>query len=383
MTTTYGVRVFQSGRDDDVDRIRQAVAAELVAVGLHRSVTVAVAEALLPDDSPAVGVFLGGPAAVANAALRDPVAECLASGMVIIPIVGDLSNFHAEVPDYLAFANGVEWSAPEDLEPIVRLILEELGIEEKHRRVFISHKRDDGLGAAEQLHDTLSHHRFRPFIDRFAVRAGAGVQDEIANALEEHAFLLLLETPLAHTSDWVFDEVDYALSHAMGIIIVKWPGEPIPVPGSHGLPRLELDAGEITTDDHGYETLTDAGLNRVVAEVEAAHGRGLVRRRRLIIRSIEEAAVVAGAQSCTPLCQWRLHVEHPTGSTVVGSTPRLPTAQDLQALDEAAGADPSNPARVLVHSARMLRPALREHLGWVTGSRNITVMPENAIGRWW
>ncbi len=62
MTPTYGVRVFQSGRDDDVDRIRQAVAAELVAVGLHRSVTVAVESVIsLAITTPVQGATIGRP----------------------------------------------------------------------------------------------------------------------------------------------------------------------------------------------------------------------------------------------------------------------------------------------------------------------------------
>lgn len=383
MTTTYGVQVFQSGRDDDVDRIRQYVAAELESLGLHRTVTVAVVEGPPPEGTPSVALYLGGPDAIADGSLHNRVAECLAAGVVVIPVIDDLQQFHAQVPDFLAHANGFEWARPEQLERLVRLLLEELGIEEKQRRVFISHKRDDGLGAAEQLHDTLSHHGFRPFIDRFAVRVGQGVQAEIADALEDHAFLLLLETPLAHTSDWVFDEVDYALSHAMGVLILRWPEEPVAVPGSQGLPRIDLAVNEIVPDAHGYDTLTEAALSRIVSEVEAAHAWGLARRRRLIIRSIEEAAVSAGAQRCTPLRNWRLHVQQPDTSTIVGSTPRLPTARDLQALDEAAKAKADDPARLLVHSARALRPDLREHLHWVAGDREITVMPENAIGGWW
>lgn len=387
MTTTYGVRVFQSGRAADVDRVRQAIETELMTLGLHKSLTVAVAEAALTGGNPVVGLFLGGPGAAADTSLRDPVMACLASGIVVVPVVNDLQQFHSQIPDYLDFANGVECSTPEQLQRVARLLLAELGIEEKQRRVFISHKRDDGSGAAHQLHDTLSHHGFQPFIDQFDVRAGRGVQEEIADALEDHAFLLLLETPLAHTSDYVFDEVDYALSHAMGVLILQWPGDPQPLPGSQGLPRLHLNAGEILRDGHGYDTLTDAALGRVVVRVEAAHASGLARRRRLIIRSIEEAALSAGAQSCTPLCNWRLHVQQPGKSTIVGSTPRLPTARDLQMLDEAANAEDArllvHSARLLVHSARMLRLELREHLNWVAGHRAITVMPENAIGGWW
>src|SRR5205807_2551001 len=126
------------------------------------------------------------------------------------------------------------------------------------------------------------------------VRAAEDVQEKIADALEDHAFLLLLETPLAHTSEWVVDEVDYALSHTMGTLILRWPGDPPAVPGSAGLPRLALAPTELTTDEHGYDVLTAAALDRMVGEVEAAHAQGLVRRRRMLIRSIEEAAAAAG-----------------------------------------------------------------------------------------
>lgn len=382
MTTTYGIHVFQAGRDEDVNRLRQAVAVELEALGMHRSVTVAVAEAPGSDDSPSVGLFLGGPVAKDDVALREQVLESLAHGLVVVPLVSDLNMFGDEVPDYLAFANGVRWSNEADLTRVVRVLLSELGIEEKSRNVFISHKRDDGLGAAEQLHDVLTHHGFRPFIDRFAIGAGQRVQSEIANALEDHAFMLLLETPLAHTSDWVFDEVDYALSHTMGVLILRWPGDPTPVPGSQGLARFDLEPDELVQDEHGYDTITPSGLDRVVAEVEAAHAWGLARRRRLIIRSIEEAALSAGATNCVPLRDWRVLVQRSQTSTVVATTPRLPTPRDLQGLDEAA-AEFGDPARLLVHSARSLQPDLRSHLNWVAGEREISVMPENAIGGWW
>ena len=38
---------------------------------------------------------------------------------------------------------------------------------------------------------------------------------------------------------------------------------------------------------------------------------------------------------------------------------------------------------VLVHGAREIRQAQREHLEWVTGSRNLALAPENAMGGWW
>jgi hypothetical protein len=383
INTTYGVQVIYRDRDDWMTQLREAVAAELLDVGLHRTVTVAVSTAPAAPNAPSVGVYLGSPAAAADVVLLAEIDGAMIAGLVVVPVVDDLTKFSTDVPPSLAAINGFAWKGQEPARRLARLLLAELGIEETQRRVFLSHKRDDGLGTAEQLHDTLSHRGFTPFIDRFAIREGTYVQEAIADALEDHAFLLLVETPLAHTSDWVFDEVDYALSHTMGTLIVQWPGDPSPVPGSNSLPRLTLAATDLMQDAHGYDILTDSALDVVVAAVEAAHAQGLVRRRRLLIRSIEEAAAAAGATACLPLPEWRLLVELGGQSTLLGITPRLPTAEDLQLLDEARSTTANDPAAVLVHSARALREDRAMHLTWVAGDRDLELTPENAIGGRW
>jgi hypothetical protein len=318
---------------------------------------------------------------VSDPAVTDDVVSALSAGVTVVPVVEDLARFTQVVPTVLQPINGFAWSGPDPARRLARLLLEEMGVEEVSRRVFVSQKREDGLAAAEQLHDRLSHVGFQPFIDRFAIRTGQPVQETIADALEDYAFLLLLETPLAHTSDWVFDEVDYALSHTLGTLIVSWPGDPTPVPGSIGLPRLYLATDDLARDAHNYDLLTEETLERVVEAVEAAHARGLVRRRRMLVASTEEAAV-AGCASCVPLPGWRLRVDHEGTTTIVGTAPRLPTAEDLQRLHEAA--DEYAPAdAVLVHSARVLRERRRHHLEWVAGTRALTLTPENAIGGRW
>lgn len=382
-TTTYEIQVIQTDRPEWLAQLRQAVAAELERVGLHKTVTVAVLEAHPSPGTPAVTTFFGSADAATDPDLADLVTDALASGRPVVPVVDDLASYQQAVPVSLSPINGFAWEGPDPAQRLTLLLLEELGIEDKQRRVFISHKRDDGLGAAEQLHDRLTHHGFVPFIDRFAIRSAAHVQETIADALEDHAFLLLLETPLAHTSDWVFDEVDYALSHTMGTLILQWPNDPEPVPGSKGLGREPLAAADLTTDAHGYDILTDAALDRVVGLVEMAHAQGLVRRRRMLIRSIEEAARAAGCTSCIPTRSWRLLVEQGGRSTLLGITPRLPTATDLQELDEARLDTGASIGATLVHSARILRAERRQHLSWVVSDRDLTVTPENAIGGWW
>ena len=378
----YGIYVIQQHRSAWLESLELAVRQELETLGLHRSLTVRLSETPFDDDAPSVGAYLAGPSLAGDADLEQRVADAQAGGIPVIPVVERLGTFMASVPACLRPVNGFEFSGADPAQRLTRLLLEELGIEDRQRRVFISHKREDGLAAAEQLYTELSDHGFRPFIDRFSIREGQRVQDTIADALEQHAFLLLIETPQAHLSEWVFDEIEYALSHAMGITILSWPGDTKPVPGSRRLPRDCLVAAELRKDEHGYDVLTDAALERVVLGVEAAHAEGIVRRRRMLTQSVEDAALAAGC-SCVPQRSWRLLVEQAGVSTLVGITPRLPGADDLQSLDQARALQDAEHAAMLVHSARRLRPRLHEHLAWVTGDREITLKPENAVGAHW
>ncbi|ORA62087.1 toll/interleukin-1 receptor domain-containing protein [Mycobacteroides franklinii] len=379
---TYEIQVLHVDRDDWLTELRSAVASELHAIGMHRSVVVDVTESTPTPLAPSVAVALIGPAAASSPKLAAATKEATSKGRVTIPVVDNLGQFQSLVPDELSRFNGFEWSGNEPEHRLAQLLLEELGIEDRDRRVFLSHKREDGLGAAEQLHDALTRHRFVPFIDRFAIPKGADVQAHIADALESYAFLLILETPLAHLSEWVFDEVDYALSHTMGTLILQWPGEPKNIPGSAGIPRIQLAPDEVTTDDHGYEILKPDGLDRIIREVEKAHAHGIARRRRMLVCNVEDAARAAGA-SCIPLKDWSLDVSAAKGRSIVSVTPRLPSAQDLQRLDETRSAIDANANALLVHAARQLREPACGHLKWITDGRGLDLVPDNAIGAQW
>src|SRR5579875_786732 len=78
-TTTYEIQVIQVDRPDWLAQLRQAVAAELERVGLHKTVTVAVLEARPSPGTPTVTTFFGSAAAAGNPGLGDLVAEALAS----------------------------------------------------------------------------------------------------------------------------------------------------------------------------------------------------------------------------------------------------------------------------------------------------------------
>ncbi|GAS90710.1 toll/interleukin-1 receptor domain-containing protein [Mycolicibacterium brisbanense] len=382
MAVTYQIQMIQVDRKAWSADLRSAIENELRSVGVHLDVTVEFTGSNPDPRAPSVAVVLAGPAAKDSDKVKQAIVDAIRVGRVVIPVVEDLTNFHEVIPVPVAHANGFEWSGDRPERRLARVLLEELGIEDRNRRVFISHKREDGLGAAEQLHDQLAHHRFVPFIDRFAVPPGDDVQAHIADALESYAFLLLLETPEAHRSKWVFDEVDYALSHQMGLQIVRWPDDPKPIPGSGDLPRITLSAADLATDAHGYDVLTPTALDRVIHEVEKAHAHALVRRRRYLVRSVEDAARGAGA-TCIPLRHWSLDVMFPTRRSIVGVTPRTPAAEDLQRIDQTRTIIDPDARAMLVHTARYLRENTRTHLEWIIHDRDLHLIPDNAVGGAW
>jgi hypothetical protein len=378
--TTYYVEVFARSREDWRAAFDEAISRELMNVGAQRDVTVEIADARV-NSEPTVGVYLACPAAVDDIERLDALSDSLRSGRVVLPVVEDLASYGHAVPPMLRPLNGYEWSGADPAGGLARKVLAELGVEDRRRRAFISHRREDGLACAEQVYDHLSHMGFESFIDRFHVPIGRDIQAEIADALEDCALLVLLETPLAHESEWVFDEVDYALSHQLGLLVVSWPNSPLEVPGSGGLLRHRLEPSDLA-QLRGFDVMTEVAITRVGYAVEEEYVRSMVRRRRYLLRSTEEAALAAGL-TCTPLPQWRLLVEGADSASLLQVSPRLPTVDDLCSLDEACTQMGNPPEGLLVHAARAISPSRKRLLKWAAADRTLTLLPENAVGGYW
>ncbi len=379
MTINYQVLVLQSERPEWLSSLQQAISACLKNLGLHASMNVDVTEELLEGDAPALTLVLIGAKSKSDEHLHERIDLARSEGLLVVPVLDDLQRFSEQVPSQIARQNGFEWSGSEPDVRLAHFVLEQLGIEESSRRVFLSHRRTDGQAAAEQLHDALARVHFTPFIDRFAIPTGADMQEYIADALESFGFILVLETPEAHLSEWVFYEVDYALAHTMGLLILTWPGNPEPIPGSPGVPRLELSPEEIGEDAYGRPVLTEVALDRILREIEKHHAYGLVRRRRMMLESVREAMQSRGV-ACEQLRDWHLEVDSDGAGLVIGVAPRLPESEDLQLLDETRNSrDPAADA-VLVHSSRRIASHRRRHLEWTIGARRLRLIPDNDVG---
>jgi TIR domain len=378
----YYIEIFADPLDERVGWLSEAIAQELESLGAMRTLSVECVSSTDPNAAMApVCLYFVSDSFELTGDQESYIRSSAASGRVVIPIVDNLANFANIIPSYLRTLNAFAIAISSDTERLARLLLEEIGIEDKQRRAFISYRREDGLAAAEQLHDHLSQVGFSPFLDRFHIRAGRDLQKQIADQLEDCALLILLETPAAHVSPWVFDEVDYALSHFLGMQILTWPGDIAQLPGTFSLPRHVLTASDLESYK-GYEVFTSDALERILVNIEAEHARALARRRRYLLVSAEEAAVDSGRQ-CDILPGWRLQVSDGTTTSLVQVTPRLPIVDDLFSLDKALDDHRDATDGILMHAARRLSNERRSLLTWASEFRHLTLVPENAIGAYW
>ena len=139
---------------------------------------------------------------------------------------------------------------------------------------------------AEQIHDALAKHRFRPFIDRFDILA-VDVQERIHEALDDAAFVLVLESDRSPPRRGCWRR---SISPSAD---TRHPG-PLPPrrsadPGTQDSPRIRLDDSDLHLGGTG-PLLRDAPANELVNRVETIHAQSLVRLRTRLVAHTRKAA---------------------------------------------------------------------------------------------
>lgn len=391
----YDVLLIHADRQQWADDLRHALVQEIRRLDLQEAIQIQFPNAdALPSvpERPIIAVYLGSEASARSQDCRLHIERAQALDILVLPVVEESQPFTSHVPESLRSINAWLWKPGLEAPELGTFILEQLGITERQRLAFISYRRDDALLMGEQLYDQLAHRRFSPFLDRFDVVPAARVQQRIKEALEDVAFLLLIESPMAHQSQWVFYEVDYALKHHMAVLKLRWPTTTQGIPNAVGLPEELLGQNDIDVHS-GMQKISQDALPRIMARIESEHASGLLRRRRNLLNSVKDLARAAG-RSHVELPHWRVLLtdsaeqDHPSQQgTVVGVTTRLPRVEDVHDLDEYAlgleNEEGGPLARVLVHAADYFPPPRQELLSWAIGHREFTVVPESSLAGIW
>ncbi len=323
-------RIALLGHKQRCAEVRETISHRVRALGLLDQVELDFEGAPSPD-VPSVVVAAWTPEVPAEA-FEGLVEAAVGAGVLVVPVVDSTSAMPDDLPGHLERLNALGWDTAGS-SGVADVCLRELGLHEGERRVFISHRRSDGLQAAADLHAAMREHGWTPFIDRFAIPAGGDVREAIEHALEDMAFLLLLETPEAHTSEWVDLEVLYATGNSMGVLVVNIADAPA-IPAAADFPRLTIGSDEVTWDGSQI-VLGDEVIQRILGRAERDHQLALARRRRVLLLSSRASATRAGKQvELAP--SWRLRVSGTDGSRqLVDHLPRIPSVEDLHRLNVA------------------------------------------------
>lgn len=83
----------------------------------------------------------------------------------------------------------------EKVSAVVNCALESFRLLRKSRRVFISYKRSESTGVAQQLFDLLIRNGFDPFLDSYSIRPADNFQEELLHRMTDSDVLIQLYTP--------------------------------------------------------------------------------------------------------------------------------------------------------------------------------------------
>lgn len=373
----YNVILVHLPSDNRADRLRSAVSVETNQWNVPiRFLEFSQVAGVL--ETSAVVVYLGSSSAIQNAQCVNQIQRSLDLHLPIIPVVEDMAYRAQQIPEQLEYIKAISWPVGGDIpQELLSAVLEVLGIIEKDRRVFISYRQSDSANVAIQLHHALAGRRFKVFLDQFQMAAPQNVQERIDEALEDMAFVLLLQSPDMHNSHWVDWEITRALKSQLPVVVVKWTNVTADVTKIReaNFPTVMFDpAIDLIAD-----CIRQSKLGEILQSVERYHSEGLFRRRRESIIAAKLFAESEGWQVVEEP-RWKLILTRRVGQrnpVLLAVTPRLARAEDVHELDD--WPTPDLPVvgltwrKLLLQAATELPQRRRRFLEWVIDRRNLAI----------
>lgn len=177
------------------------------------------------------------------------------------------------------------------------------------RRIFVSHRQSDGAGVAAEVTAHLRASGYDAWLDKEQLRGGDLVQPKIEAHVAGAHLLLLLDTPQADSSEWIWREVDAALAGFVPVLpVVLRPREASGRAAGPGFPNaselfthriddVELDAARVV------QPLGGARLDALLLAMEA-HLSSIL-RAQLALADNAKATFLAAGFDWTPLDERR------------------------------------------------------------------------------
>lgn len=149
--------------------------------------------------------------------------EQIISQKSIQPIAIKPDDFKTNFPQLLKPLNGFFLDDTEfSIQALKNLILSYFGILEGNRKVFISYRRTDLEGLAQNLFDRLIKKKYIPFLDSYSLAAGVDFQEYLRHELVDSDIIILLDTPGFNSSPYCMEEFNIANVENIPVLDIRF-----------------------------------------------------------------------------------------------------------------------------------------------------------------
>ncbi|MFO1036678.1 MAG: toll/interleukin-1 receptor domain-containing protein [Geminicoccaceae bacterium] len=306
--------------------------------------------------APTVALYFGRKGKVIDKA---EVSQLRLESIAILPVVQRIEDFSESVPDELFEINGIATaSLSSQLDEIVNLVLENLALLRRSRRLFISYKRSESAQVALQLRHELDLRGYDVFLDTHSVPKGDKFQEVLWQRLADSDVMILLDTPSFMASRWTREELAEAEAMNIGIVQLIWPGH-TPSPYTDLCERMYLDLASFVNDN-----LTNEQAIEVAHTVEALRSRCLAARHQRLIREFCLVASSVGIKAEVQIDRHLTFKNAAGGDVAVIPAVGVPDAMLYHDISNKFIKNPGSQA-LLLYDQRGLRPTWQAFLDWL------------------
>lgn len=246
---------------------------------------------------PRVAIYYGSPDYHGD---DNVLKKLIEDSIVIIPLVSSIEAATAELPPNIAHINAIETTSS-GFSRTATLVLENLQLLRKERRLFISYKRSDAQEVANQLYDELDKRGFDVFIDVRSVPPAADFQAELWHRMSDSDIVIMLDTENFRQSRWTSAELAQANATNIQILHILWPDQKehgdVSFSHLHHLSEANFSA------DHKLRLDTET-LSKICDQAEELRARALAARFRYLIDNFCDAARDAGKAASVHPQRW-------------------------------------------------------------------------------
>ena len=359
--TSYQLIILGSGAAEFGARIEADLRARLRDIGDHLEDDLRVLRPAevnsLTRTMPAVAVYFGGD----ESADVDAVDELLRHSIPILPVVDDLKGYTSKTPSGLHGVNGMAiGTGTADLSALVSVVLENLSLLRRTRRLFLSYFRADSTPVAHQLRVAFDDAGYDAFLDTSSVPKGDDFQSVLTHRLLDSDVMVVLDTEHFLDSRWTQFELAEASAMGVGLLRVVWPGVDR-VRKAELAEHVYLDGSHFVGDQ-----LTADAVTMIASAAERLRARCIGARHTNLVEEFCDAAAQLGAKTAVQPGRYVL-AQMPDGRRIAAiPAVGVPDARHYHEASARfpAGGDLADEAVLLYNDSGMLS-SWRQFLDWL------------------